>query len=934
MSSSPPPVPQRSPKRNTPKRGPLQERSHSDANEISSRLSRSSRDVFEIDNVSKTSYSTRSAQVLLPSTIKAKRRGSDVENGFPQIVSPSRFPSMRGGSSMAEVERPLTGKKAPVLQLKRSVTTLRDMYEAQAEKSRPSTATSPALRPTSSSSRLRSASSSGDMNSRFAWEALQKISSDDLALLPSLSEAIYKVKKVPSTGSFRSRAARLPAPSSPNFVTYGSSSSPPPMQIYRDKVDHAQPRTSDLLSSSPNVVRLGSSSSFDDATNHSSSSPNVVKLGSSSPNNVNSTETTSSGLPSPSFDTPREAISSTGNYRADQTVLPSIFPSSPPDISGQSRATQHLGSSPEFGTAVPTPLSAETPYTTDREKQSGNDRLESPASSDYSLNHAHANLQSVLESSPAPPIQYPTVRAPGSTSYVGLSVHKRANRSSGDPEHQWQSRLSAIPSEFSSERSQSETPPAIHDPDDISDTESDIATSENWLSVNPEADGSQVRIMPPEHDLDHPEASDAVSALPRSDFPYQFQHNHRSPPQPQRSYSYLGNSSSSNSGSRLTSIRNSIDHRLNSMRSYNSHLNSMRSSSQRPGSSNSAMSQTQLPTWAKRYYSGIYRDSFAHMYGSAVLPRVSGSSRPSSAQPSTVLSGTSKRTSGSYRSFRDHMRGLLRSSKRPRLEARQSHIEPGVGPLVSNPVRTQPPPAALEGRDRQTPQFSPSRHQQALDALTGNLQSNRSSYHPADPRSHWAGQYPDLGRPAPGSPIRPTTSSLFPFRNRASEWSPHLHQNSRSSWRRSMWHAPSIEEHNARWFAFDLRNAQVISFLVGFVCPLSWFLGANLPLPPKPSRSYIDDVEHEKQDQQRHSQYQQQYSNNNIMEPQSFDAHRHQSYADLEARIRHQVHLQERARWENARWWRGLNRFMCAVGLVVVIVVIVLAVLGTKGNWR
>ena len=930
MSSTPPPVPQRSPKRNAPKRGPLQERSHSDANEISSRLSRSSRDVLEADNVSKTPYLTLSTQVLRPSTIKAKRRGSDVENGFPQTMSPSRFPSMRGGSSMPDVERLPTGKKAPVLQLKRSVTTLRDMYEAHAEKSRPSTATSPALRPTSSSSRLRSASSSGDLRGPFAWEALNKISSDDMALLPSLSEAIETSKKAPSSASFRSRAAQIPAPSSPNFITFGSSSSPPPTQIYRDKADHEEPRTSDLSLSSPNIVRLGSSSSDYDTPDHSFSSPNVIKLGSSSPSDLTTAEM------------PRKGNHQSGKHRADQTALPLIFPSSPPDVRGQATATHSLGSSPDFVTVVPTPPTKETPYAENRQQESLVGNLESPASSDSSLNYAHATLQSVLESSPAPPIQYPTVRAPGSTSYVGLSVHKRVNRSSGDPEHQWQSRLSAIPSEFDSERSRSKTP-SVHDADDISDSQSDFAASENWLSINPEADGSQVRIIPPEADLDHPEASDEISALPRSGFPYQFQHNYRSPAQPQRSYSYLGTSSSSNSGSRLNSIRNSIDNRLNSMRSLSySQLNSMRSSSQRPGSSNSAMSQIQLPTWARRYYSGIYRDSFAHMYGSAIFPAVTASSRPTSAQPSTVLSGTSKRTSGSYRSFRDHMRGLLRSSnKRPRLEARQSHIEPGIGPLVSNPVRTRPPPAALEGLERQTPQLSPSRHQQTLDALTANqLQSNRSSYHPADPRSHWGGQYPDLSHPALGSPIRPLTSSHFPLRNRASEWSPHLHRTSLSSWRRSVWHAPSVDGSDARWFAFDLRNAQVITFLVGFVCPLSWFLGANLPLPAKSSRFSTEDVEDEKQDhQQQLDQYNHHHeinsnNHNHTADPNCSNPPRPQSYADLESRIRHQVHLQERARWENARWWRGLNRFMCAVGLVVLVVVIVLAVLGTKGNRR
>ncbi|KNG81329.1 serine-rich protein [Aspergillus nomiae NRRL 13137] len=38
----------------------------------------------------------------------------------------------------------------------------------------------------------------------------------------------------------------------------------------------------------------------------------------------------------------------------------------------------------------------------------------------------------------------------------------------------------------------------------------------------------------------------------------------------------------------------------------------------------------------------------------------------------------------------------------------------------------------------------------------------------------------------------------------------------------------------------------------------------------------------------------------------------------------------ERKRYENARWWRNLNRWMIPLGLVIITIVITLAVVGTK----
>jgi hypothetical protein len=91
------------------------------------------------------------------------------------------------------------------------------------------------------------------------------------------------------------------------------------------------------------------------------------------------------------------------------------------------------------------------------------------------------------------------------------------------------------------------------------------------------------------------------------------------------------------------------------------------------------------------------------------------------------------------------------------------------------------------------------------------------------------------------------------------------------------------------------RNAQVLGFILGFVFPLSWLVAAFvLPLPPKPAL-----------DMEQVSRI-----------PTPNPAAKMQQKMDIEADIR----------YENARWWRGLNRFMCVLGVVVVVLVTTLAV--------
>src|SRR2546421_10337947 len=178
----------------------------------------------------------------------------------------------------------------PTLTLKRSVKALRDLYEAQAERSRPSTATSPVtspmLRPSTAGSGIRNLGSREGLRGPHAWEVFHKTYSDEIGTLPSLDEVAASVRQIESQTSLiapepttptrdspdhQSHKSPLPRPaqesSSPNIETIGQSSTP------GDTV---------VDSSSPNVVRLAGSSS-PTATSAEPSSPNVVKIGSSSP---------------------------------------------------------------------------------------------------------------------------------------------------------------------------------------------------------------------------------------------------------------------------------------------------------------------------------------------------------------------------------------------------------------------------------------------------------------------------------------------------------------------------------------------------------------------------------------------------------------------------------------------------------------------------
>jgi hypothetical protein len=138
----------------------------------------------------------------------------------------------------------------------------------------------------------------------------------------------------------------------------------------------------------------------------------------------------------------------------------------------------------------------------------------------------------------------------------------------------------------------------------------------------------------------------------------------------------------------------------------------------------------------------------------------------------------------------------------------------------------------------------------------------------------------------------------------SSVWSPHLRRDVRARDRYSVWDPPSVA-----WSAdsgmFGRRNAQVVLFVFGFIFPFAWMIGAVLPLPKPSPLAMVE---------------------------------RYSSISDLGVRSReHELdrHIEtvDELRYENATWWRTLNRFMSIVGLLIIGAVVGLAVAAVKQGW-
>ncbi|KAI2229291.1 hypothetical protein LOZ13_006634 [Ophidiomyces ophidiicola] len=150
-----------------------------------------------------------------------------------------------------------------------------------------------------------------------------------------------------------------------------------------------------------------------------------------------------------------------------------------------------------------------------------------------------------------------------------------------------------------------------------------------------------------------------------------------------------------------------------------------------------------------------------------------------------------------------------------------------------------------------------------------------------DPRIHWVGGYQLAADNLARSPSRsPSREDLPP------NWSPHLYPDHRiGSFQRSIWNPPSLDE--AAEGIVSWRNVQIYLFCLGFLLPLTWFVAAFLPLPPR-------------------------------IYPAQFST----GQPDVERNFNNRVKHIDQIRYENARWWRRLNRCMTPVGLVIIATIV------------
>ncbi|KAI1174173.1 hypothetical protein F4777DRAFT_589369 [Nemania sp. FL0916] len=144
-----------------------------------------------------------------------------------------------------------------------------------------------------------------------------------------------------------------------------------------------------------------------------------------------------------------------------------------------------------------------------------------------------------------------------------------------------------------------------------------------------------------------------------------------------------------------------------------------------------------------------------------------------------------------------------------------------------------------------------------------------------------------------------------PKKKTSSIWSPHLRPDRWAS-RYSVWQPPSVAW-SAESRVFGRRNIQVVLFVMGFIIPFAWMIAALLPLPPKP---------HFEMQEQYDSTTQFQIPEDSV--PEAF----YQRVAPVDD-----------SRYQSARWWRNLNRYMSIIGLLILGAIVALIVVGVHQGW-
>ena len=132
---------------------------------------------------------------------------------------------------------------------------------------------------------------------------------------------------------------------------------------------------------------------------------------------------------------------------------------------------------------------------------------------------------------------------------------------------------------------------------------------------------------------------------------------------------------------------------------------------------------------------------------------------------------------------------------------------------------------------------------------------------------------------------------VVPRKRAPDVWSPRL-QHDRRTTMYSVWEPPAFQEKVIESM-FSLRGMQVVAFCVGFIFPLAWIGAAFLPLPYNPNIDLPSNV------------------NDDTI-----------TRADIEKAFDRDVGAIDEIRYENARWWRNVNRLMSLVGLLIIAAIV------------
>ncbi|RMZ79109.1 hypothetical protein DV738_g3474, partial [Chaetothyriales sp. CBS 135597] len=807
MSSSPS---RAQPGRKMPKREPLGEITASAANEISARVARAEpwspppkADVEHRNALLLSPFPAKPAQVLLPSTVRKQKSLQNIANAAA-ITSP-------------EPER------RPQVRLKRSVKTLRDMYEAQAEEqSRPGTAISfdnRSSRPGTAGSRLRSQSSSDGLSGKYAWEHFKSLAAaDELAILPALPEIGPSLRHTGRRASATAHSKPIPS-SSPNFRLHSPVLSPG-FSIFQDLAELASSEVSpedssalEEVESSPNVVRIGPSSSMTHL-------PPLSELESLSDYRVSdatviSPEETVKIVPPSSSHGRTASTSSSGSRKRKRAYCDAQDLSSDPvrrspwqfksrpvekwsaDLPEPLFTRRELDASvqlsePPVSSSDPVEMQSSPP--SEDKTSSPVDDVSSPVEDDSSpvvrvLNPAsssperqtvqdtHASLQDALfagpvrSSSPETSEQHPVIRAPLLAQMAGLMVPKRRIRSpkSLDAlEARWPDRLSADTSMYV-------TRPGSLVSVTYEEDEGDTDHVERIELMSDPTNNSKDYII---SECERYEGEDEVAALPGDDH---------------GSHATLG----------ITSEP-------------------------------SKLSLTATVGFKPRFIDRQQQASYGTAQENAPGSRESEIQVLEMDPRSTIRPVSLPPPMDPRAHWKDAVDNLNRYNHERRATLSAMQLRPSSSDWLSGGRRVRRPPMTFQQRIGHLRSLSPHlHHDQRL-----NTSSTASR---------------GFG---------------FPFNSKANQWS-----------------APSLVGPSNKIPGNGRYKAQIGCYLTGFIFPILWFVAAALPLPPRPEA--LADIE--KGSWQRIS-------------------------ADVsdweEFRLQAKAKGEQEVLWQNAKWWRTLNRYI------------------------